>query len=61
MLIRLQLQNKYTNLRQIWHAYFFMPGRDHKRLKTPEKCSEFDCFYGRSLYFGNNARLKNDV
>jgi hypothetical protein len=38
----LYLENGCTDLHQTWHAYSLRPGREHMRVKTPEKCPEFD-------------------
>jgi hypothetical protein len=36
MHVRLELNNKKTNLHQTWHAYSLRTGRDFKKVKTPK-------------------------
>lgn len=42
MYVRLQLENRYTDLNHTWHAYSFRPERDFRKVKTLRGCPEFE-------------------
>jgi hypothetical protein len=38
MHVRLERENRYTDFYEIWHDYLLRPGRDFRKVETPEKC-----------------------
>jgi hypothetical protein len=58
MYVQFCLENDYTDLHQTWHAYSLTPGREHRKVKTPESVLSLIPGDGVSCS-SETARLKN--